>query len=69
VTTSSAFNTLLPSRQAACLPSTVSTRVKVGTNAALIDPSANRSRTRFGIRNATMNASISLLAPNRAAST
>ena len=60
VTTSSAFSTLLPSRHASSLPCRVRWRVKVGTNAALIAPSANRSRTRFGIRNATMNASISL---------
>src|SRR5437763_8379324 len=38
-------------------------------NAALIAPSANRSRTRLGILNATKNASISLPAPNSAAST
>src|SRR5262245_29198425 len=37
--------------------------------AALIAPSAKRSRTRFGIRKATTNASISLPAPNTAAST
>ena len=36
---------------------------------ALIAPSANRSRTRLGIRNATMNASISLPAPKSAART
>ena len=50
-------------------PPSVSVRVNVGTNAALIAPSAKRSRTRFGIRNATRNASISLPAPKRTAST
>ena len=38
--------------------------MNVGTNAALIAPSANRSRTRFGILNATLKASIALPAPN-----
>src|SRR5262249_22214267 len=69
VTTSSAFNTLLPSRQAAGLPFSVRYFVNVGTNAALIAPSANSSRTRFGMRNATTNASISFPAPKTAAST
>jgi sRNA-binding protein len=43
-----------PSRHAASLPSRVSVRVNVGTNAALIAPSAKRSRTRLGMRNATL---------------
>ena len=37
--------------------------VKVGTKAALIAPSANRSRTMFGTRNATLKASMASLAP------
>src|SRR5882672_3488308 len=43
--------------------------MNTGTNAALMAPSANRSRTRLGIRNATLNASIALPAPNMDAST
>ena len=50
--------TRLPRRQADSRPSCVSRRVKVGTKAELMAPSANRSRTRFGILNATMKASI-----------
>ena len=71
VTIRSAFITRLPSRQAASLPFSVSVRVNVGTNAAVIAPSANRSRSRFGTRNATLKASICglALAPNTAAST
>src|SRR5882672_12149994 len=38
--------------------------MNAGTNAALIAPSANRSRTRFGMRNATLKASMALPAPN-----
>src|SRR5262249_28936056 len=44
-------------------------RVKVGTNAALIAPSAKRSRIRLGMRNATRKASISSPAPKSPAST
>ena len=36
----------------------------VGTNAELIAPSANRSRRRFGMRNATQKASVTAVAPN-----
>ena len=43
--------------------------MNTGTNAALMAPSANRSRTRLGIRKATLNASIALPAPNIDAST
>ena len=46
--------TIRPSSQAASFPLLCSSRVKVGTNAALIAPSANRSRTRLGSRNATL---------------
>src|SRR5262245_51706140 len=69
VTTSSALMTLLPSRHAAARSPPASCRMKTGTNAALIAPSANRSRTRFGIRKATLKASMALLAPNIDAST
>ena len=67
----SAFTTRLPRCHAASRPSVVSARVNVGTNAAVIAPSAKRSRNRFGIRNATLKASISMppLAPKNAAST
>ena len=39
--------------------------MKVGTNAALIAPSAKRSRIRLGMRAATLKASIASVAPNR----
>src|SRR4051812_6260340 len=64
VDTSSALMTLLPRRHAAGLPPRVNSRMNTGTNAALIAPSAKRSRTRFGMRNATLNASIAFPAPN-----
>ena len=69
VTTSSELMTRLPRRQAASRPRSASVRVKVGTNAAVIAPSANRSRSRLGTRNATLKASIAVPAPNRAART
>ena len=71
VMTSSALITRLPRRHAASRPSRASVRVNAGTKAAVIAPSANRSRSRFGIRKATLNASIStpLPAPNSAART
>src|SRR5205814_1847863 len=69
VTTSSALTTLLPRRHADCVSPLASWRMKTGTNAALIAPSANRSRSRLGMRNATLNASIALPAPNIDAST
>src|SRR5262249_23705910 len=55
--------------QAAVRSPDASCRMKTGTNAALMAPSANRSRTRFGIRKATLNASMALPAPNIDAST
>ena len=64
VTTISALMTLEPSRHALASPFSLRCRVNVGTNAALIAPSANRSRTRFGMRVATLNASIAAVAPN-----
>ena len=42
---------------------------EVGTNAALIAPSANRSRSRLGMRNATLYASMAAPAPKKAATT
>ena len=66
---SSTFITRLPRRHAASRPWPVSVRVNVGTNAAVIAPSANRSRRRLGMRNATLKASICIPAPKTAAST
>ena len=43
--------------------------VNVGTNAALIAPSANRSRSRLGMRNATLYASMAAPAPKNEATT
>ena len=53
VMTISALISWVPSLQATSRPSVVNRRVKVGTNAALIVPSAKRSRIRLGMRNAT----------------
>ena len=58
VTTMRPVMTIRPSSHAASLPLVWSSRVKVGTKAALIAPSAKRSRTRLGSRNATLYASI-----------
>src|SRR4029079_2168501 len=69
VTTSSALITLLPSPHADVRSPDASCRMKTGTNAALIAPSANKSRTRFGIRKATLKASMAFPAPNIDAST
>src|SRR4030095_4033841 len=69
VPTSTGLMTLLPSRQAEVRSPDASCRMKTGTNAALSAPSANKSRTRFGIRKATLNASMALPAPNIDAST
>ncbi len=71
VTTSRALMTRLPRRHAASRPRVASRRVNVGTKAALIAPSAKRSRTRLGMRNATLNASIAgpPLAPKSSAIT
>jgi len=56
-----------PNAQASSSPRRCSISVNVGTNAEDIAPSANRSRSRFGIRNATLNASVANPAPNRIA--
>jgi hypothetical protein len=57
------FTTCDPNRHAAAFPSVLRYRVTVGTNAALIAPSANRSRSSVGMRVATTNASFSRLVP------
>ena len=62
-------NTRSASRAAASSPSCLRVAVNVGTNAEVSAPSASRSRNRFGIRNATKNASATAPAPNRAANT
>ena len=59
--------TRLASRIAASGPCRSWTCVRVGTNAALIAPSAKRSRSRFGIRKATWKASTANPAPKKAA--
>ena len=61
--------TRFPRRHADSFPAVVRWRVNVGTNALLIAPSANRSRTRFGTRKATLYASVASPAPNSAART
>src|SRR4051812_36730368 len=67
VATSNALIVLFPRRHAAGGPSVVSVRVNVGMKAALMAPSAKRSRSRLGTREATINASIVFPAPKRAA--
>jgi hypothetical protein len=42
------------------------TSVNTGTKAVEKEPSANRRRMKFGMRNATQNASVAALAPNEA---
>ena len=69
VMTSSALMTRLPSRQACSRPRVSMVRVNAGTNAAVIAPSAKRSRSRLGMRKATLNASIAALAPKKYART
>ena len=59
--------TLFASRQAAPSPSRAMVLLKVVTKAVDSAPSANRSRSRFGMRNATVKASIALPPPNNAA--
>ena len=63
VTRINALMTELPRVQARSRPCSVSCLVNVGTNAALIAPSAKRSRTRLGMRPATRNASAVVPAP------
>ena len=61
----SAQNSCRPSVQASASPWVLSACVKVGTNAEDIAPSAKRSRSRLGMRNATLKASVAKPAPNR----
>ncbi len=63
VTMTSALMTELASRHDRSRPCKVSWRVNVGMKAALIAPSANRSRTRFGMRLAMRKASLASPAP------
>ena len=58
-----------PSFHASSSPRVWWTAVKVGTNAEDIAPSANRSRSRLGMRNATLKASVAKPAPNSTAIT
>ena len=64
-TTRMAQNVRLVSLKAFCCPSFSRIPLNVGTKAALIAPSANRSRNRFGIRKATLKASVQMPAPKR----
>ncbi len=58
VATSSVLMTRLPRRHAASRPRVWRVFVNVGTKAAVMAPSAKRSRTRLGTRNATLKASM-----------
>ena len=64
-TRSSTVMTFDASRQAAALSPRRERRVNVGTSAALSAPSANKSRSTFGRRNAMRNASIASPAPKK----
>ena len=57
----------LASRRASSLPRFAWASAKVGTNADESAPSAKRSRSRFGMRNATTKASDQRFAPTSAA--
>src|SRR5882757_7143110 len=61
--------TLFASRQAAASPLRAMVLLNVVTNAVDSAPSANRSRSRFGMRKAAVNASIAPPPPNNAAHT
>src|SRR5712671_7796365 len=61
--------TLFASRQAAASPLRAMVLLNVVTNAVDSAPSANRSRNRFGMRNAAVNASMAPPPPNKAAQT
>src|SRR5262245_25731249 len=63
------FSTRLASSQARSSPWRSSFCEKVETKAADKAPSAKRSRSKFGMRNAAMNASSSRLAPKRLVNT
>ena len=66
-TSASPFTTRFASRHAACSPSRSKRCVNVVTNAAESAPSAKRSRSRFGMRNAVTKASSSRPAPKNIA--
>ena len=66
-TATSTESTRSLNRRAASAPSSVSTRVNSGTNAAENAPSANSLRKKLGSLNATKKASATGPAPSRAA--
>ena len=68
-TKSSVISSWRPRAQAAASPPWLWVSVNVGTNADDIAPSANRSRSKLGIRKATLNASVANPAPNNVAMT
>ncbi len=65
--TTASVATLFARRQAAASFSTAAVRVKTVTKAVESAPSANRSRSRFGMRNAMVNASMMRPPPKSAA--
>src|SRR5580658_8723269 len=65
--TAASVATLLASRQAEASFSRAAVRVNTVTKAVDSAPSANRSRSRFGMRNAMVNASMTRPPPNSAA--
>jgi len=66
-TTAVSVAVLFARRHAASSPPRAIVLLKVVTNAVDSAPSANRSRNRFGMRNAAVKASIAAPPPNRAA--
>ncbi len=60
---------LLARRHAVAVPAVAAVLLKIVVNAVDSAPSANRSRSRFGIRNAMVKASITQPPPNKAAPT
>src|SRR6202020_2921429 len=66
-TTAVSVATLLARRHAASLPPRAMVLLKVVTKAVDSAPSANRSRSRFGMRKAAVKASIAMPPPNSAA--
>jgi hypothetical protein len=66
-TTAVSVVTLFASRQAASSPLRVIVLLNVVTKAVDSAPSANKSRSRFGMRNAAVKASIAAVPPNSAA--
>ena len=65
--TAASVLTLFASRHAAALPSVAVVRVNTVTKAVESAPSANRSRSRLGIRKAIVNASMTRPPPKSAA--